>query len=56
MDVVVQQIAVLLVFAMALLFVNLKAGTTWLKFITLWGMVASFAGAGWLVVEWVFLP
>lgn len=55
MSVEVQQIAVLLVFAMALLFVNLKAGTTWLKFVTLWAMVAAFGAAGWLVVEWVFL-
>lgn len=55
MDLVTQQIAVLLVFAMALLFVNLKAGTTWLKFTTLWAMVACFAGAGYLVVTWVFL-
>lgn len=51
----IAQIAVLLAFALALLFVNLKAGTTWLKFVTLWAMVASFAGAGYLIVEWVFL-
>lgn len=51
----VVQIATLLAFAMALLLVNLKAGTTWLKFITLLAMIAAFAGAGYLVIEWVFL-
>ena len=55
MDVVTQQAIVLLVFAMALMLVNLKAGSTWLKVATLWGMVACFAGAGWLVFEWVVL-
>lgn len=55
MDVVTQQIAVLLVFAMALMFVNLKAGTTWLKFFTLWAMIACFGGAACLTIQWVFL-
>jgi uncharacterized membrane protein len=55
MDVVTQQIVVLLVFAMALLFTNMKAGMTWLKFLTLWGMIACFVGAAYLIVDWMFL-
>lgn len=60
MDLVTQQIAALLAFGLALLLLNLKAGSgsgsNWLKFITLWAMLAAFAGAGYLVVEWVFFP
>lgn len=55
MDVVTQQIVVLLLFAMVLLYTNLKAGLTWLKFLTLWAMVACFVGAGYLLADWMFL-
>lgn len=50
----VQKIAVLLVFGMALVFLNLKAGSTWLKFVSLWVMIAAFVAAGYLIVGWVF--
>lgn len=55
MDLVIQQIAVLLVFAVVLLFLNLKARTSWLKFLSLWTMIACLAGAGYLTVDWIFL-
>lgn len=51
----IAQIVVLLVFGLALFGLNLKAGTTWLKFVTLWAGLASLAAAGYLTVEWVFL-
>lgn len=51
----IAQIAVLLAFALVLLGLNLKAGTTWLKFVSLWTMVAALGAAGYLIVEWVFL-
>ena len=55
MNETVAQIAVLIVFGAVLFGLNLKAGTTWLKFVTLWTGLASFGAAGYLIVEWVFL-
>lgn len=49
----VQQVAVLLAFALVLLLLNLKAGTTWLKFLSLWSTLAFLGLAGWVVVRWV---
>lgn len=53
MNPLTEKIVVLLVFAMALLFVNLKAGTSWLKAVTLWPLLAAFAVAGFLAVQLV---
>lgn len=50
-----QQIIVVVVFAALLFALNLKAGSTWLKVLTLWGGVAAAGLAGWLIVEWVLL-
>jgi hypothetical protein len=49
------QIAVLLAFALVCTFVNLKSRSTTLSLITFGGLIASLAGAAWLIVEWVFL-
>lgn len=55
MDVVTQQIGVLIAFALVLLLLNLKAGSTWLKLITLWTLIGALGAIGYLIVEWVFL-
>ena len=55
MPVEAQQIVVLLLFAVVLAGLNLKAGDAWLRPVTLFGSVACLAAAGWLVVKWVFL-
>ena len=55
MEIEAQQIIVLLAFAATLAFINLKAGTNLLHFLTFWPMLACFAGAAWIVVRWLFL-
>jgi hypothetical protein len=54
MDPMLEKIVVVLVFAMVLLFVNIKAGQTWLKVISIVPMLACLAVAGWLVFRVVF--
>lgn len=49
------QIGVLLIFMLALTYVNRHSGSRWLSIVTLVLLCASIVGAGYLIVEWVFL-
>lgn len=50
-----QQILMLILFAAAMLFANLKAGETWVKLLTIAGFLGASGLAGYLLVEWVLL-
>lgn len=45
----IEKIVLLTGFALVLLGVNLKAGSSWLKLVTLVPALACLAGAGWFV-------
>lgn len=47
-----QQILVVIVLAALFVFVNLKAGSNWLKFISIAGWLGSMMLAVWLLIKW----
>lgn len=54
MSEVLQQVIALLLIAGVLLGINLKAGSTWIKQVTLWPMLGCLGVAVWLSLRWVF--
>lgn len=49
-----QQVIALVLISCVLVWLNLKAGKTWLKQVTLWPMLACLGVAVWIVLRWVF--
>jgi hypothetical protein len=48
------KIAVLVAVALVWLGLNLKAGTTWLKFVSLWAMMGFLVSASFVAIDAVF--
>jgi hypothetical protein len=47
----IQQIGILLAVALVWLLINIKAGQTWLKFVSIMGLLAFMVMASWVAVH-----
>lgn len=55
MSLELQKIVLLLLVAVVMLVMNLKAGYVWVAILTFVSMIGALLGALWLTVQWVFL-
>jgi len=47
----IQQIGILLAMALVWLLINMKAGTNWLKFVSIVGLLAFMVMASWVAIH-----